>query len=78
MSKLALSRLASFMILNKIKQETSRVVTIAIICSTLASYWKFQYFCRSIVDVRLGSKYISDFEKTLQTFYFFKGTLMQI
>ena len=78
MSKLALSRLASFMILNKIKQETSRVVTIAIICSTLASYWKFQYFWRSIVDVRLGSKYISDFEKTLQTFYFFKGTLMQI
>ena len=58
-----LSRLASFTTLNKIEQETPRVVTIAIICSTLASYWKCQYFWSSIVDVRFGSKYISAFRK---------------
>ena len=34
----------------EIKQETLRVVTIAMTCSTLASLWKFQYFRRSIYN----------------------------
>ena len=34
----------------KKKQETLRVVTIAMICSTLASLWKFQYFRRPIYN----------------------------
>ena len=32
------------------KQETLRVVTIVMICSTLASLWKFQYFQRPIYN----------------------------
>ena len=34
----------------KSKQETLHVVAIAIICSTLASLWKFQYLKRSIYN----------------------------
>ena len=34
----------------EIKQETLRVVTIAVICSTLASLWKFQYFRKPIYN----------------------------
>ena len=34
----------------KLKQETLRVVTIAMICSTLAWLWKFQHFRRPIYD----------------------------
>ena len=34
----------------KIEQETLRVVTIAMICSTLASLWKFQNFWRLIYN----------------------------
>ena len=32
------------------KQETQRVVTIAMFCSTLALLWKFQYFWRPIYN----------------------------
>ena len=35
---------------NKTKQETLRVVTITMICPTLASLWKFQYFWRLIYN----------------------------
>ena len=79
----------------KRKQEILRAVTITIICSTLASLWKFQYFQRpvynsveylwrsfycknsklfsiftksSILDARLGSKYVSAFRRLLKRF----------
>ena len=39
-----------FKVLNKTKQETLNVVTIAMICSTLASLWKSQYFQRPIYN----------------------------
>ena len=35
---------------SKFKQETLRVVTITMICSTLASSWKFQYFQKPIYN----------------------------
>ena len=34
----------------KMQQETLRVVTIAMICSTLTTLWKFQYFRRSMYN----------------------------
>ena len=36
--------------LKNIKQETLRVVTVALICSTLAALWEFQYFQRPIYN----------------------------
>ena len=38
------------MMIRQIKQETLRVVAIAMICSTLASLWKFQHFRRPIYN----------------------------
>ena len=42
--------LLNMWLLVQTKQETLRVVTMARICSTLASLWKFQYFKRGIYD----------------------------
>ena len=42
--------LLNMWLLVQTKQETLRVVTIAMTCSTLASLWKFQYFKRGIYD----------------------------
>ena len=49
-SKFAYLKYRSTITGDKEKQETQRVVTIAMICSTLGSLGKFQYFWRSIYN----------------------------